>query len=106
MPLLHWSDMFARVLFPTDFSAYANAVFDCLPELKSAGLKQVILLSMIRENDVPLADTPVNEESLARVKWGVEENLHIAQHALEGQNVPTRTRVKYGNPARKIVRVA
>lgn len=98
--------MFARVLFPTDFSAYANAVLDCLPELQSAGLKQVILLSVIRESDVPLADTPVNEEAFARVKWSVEENLHIAQHALEGQGVSTRTHVEYGNPAREIVRVA
>ena len=106
MPLLPGSNMFTRVLFPTDFSAYANAVFDCLPELKSAGLKQVILLSVIRESDVPLADTPMNEESFVRVKWSAEENLHIAQHALEGQGVITRTRVEYGNPAREIVRVA
>jgi len=33
--------MFERVLFPTDFSAYANAVFDCLPELKTAGMREV-----------------------------------------------------------------
>jgi nucleotide-binding universal stress UspA family protein len=98
--------MFARVLFPTDFSAYANAVFDCLPGLKAAGLKQVILLSVIRTGDVPMADTPVNEESFARVKWSAEENLHIAQHALEGQGVSARTRVEYGDPAREIVRIA
>ncbi|MBI5033816.1 MAG: hypothetical protein HZB51_25130 [Chloroflexi bacterium] len=78
MPLLHWSNIFTRVLFPTDFSTYANAVFDCLPELKSAGLEQVILLSVIRESDVPLADTPVNEESFARIRWSVEEQLHMA----------------------------
>lgn len=33
--------MFARVLFPTDFSAYANAVFACLPELKAAGMREL-----------------------------------------------------------------
>jgi hypothetical protein len=41
--------MFARVLFPTDLSAYANAIFDCLPESKAVGFKQVIMLSVIGE---------------------------------------------------------
>jgi len=98
--------MFARVLFPTDFSAYANAVLDCLPDLKAAGLRQVVLLNVIRESDVPLADTPVNAETLARIKWGVEEGLRLAQHALEGQGISVRTRVEYGVPAREIARVA
>jgi hypothetical protein len=49
-----------------------------LPELKAVGLKQVILLSVIGEGDVPMADTPVNQESFARIKWSAEENLHIA----------------------------
>ncbi len=98
--------MFARALFPTDFSAYANAVLDCLPELRSAGLRQVVLLNVIRASDVPMGHTPVNEESLARVRWGAEENLHIAQMALEGKGLSVRTRVEYGMPAREIVRVA
>ena len=98
--------MFARVLFPTDFSAYANAVLECLPDLKPAGLRQVVLLNVIRESDVPLADTPVNAETLARIKWGVEEGLHLAQHALEGQGIATHARVEYGMPAREIARVA
>jgi len=33
--------MFRRALFPTDFSAYATAVTDCLPELKAAGVEGV-----------------------------------------------------------------
>ncbi len=46
--------MFARVLFPTDFSVYANAVFACLPELKAAGMREVVLLGVVHPNDVPL----------------------------------------------------
>ena len=48
--------MFSRVLFPTDFSSYANAVLDCLPELKLVGMDEVILLSVIRGQDVPLPE--------------------------------------------------
>ena len=49
--------MFERVLFPTDFSVYANAVTACLPSLQTAGVKEVILLHVIRANDVPLPET-------------------------------------------------
>jgi len=97
--------LFARVLFPTDFSAYANAVFDCLPELKSAGLREVILLYVIREWDAPWPET-VNRESLERVRWSAEEQLNIARMALEGQGLRVFTRIEYGDQAANIVRVA
>ncbi len=48
--------MFARILFPTDFSAYADSVLACLPDLKSAGLREVVLLS---ENVARLSRQPV-----------------------------------------------
>lgn len=98
--------MFERVLFPTDFSAYANAVFACLPDLKSAGMRHVHLLAVIATSQVPLGHTAWNEDSLARVKWSMEEHLHIASMALEGQGLSTSAEVVYGNPAREIVRVA
>lgn len=98
--------MFERVLFPTDFSAYANAVFACLPELKSAGVRHVHLLAVIGTSQVPLGHTAWNEDSLARVKWSMEEHLHIASMALQGQGFSTSTQVVYGHPAREIVRVA
>ena len=97
--------MFARVLFPTDFSAYANAVFACLPELKAAGMGVVVLLVTIRGSDVPLPET-VNQESLERVRWSAEEQLYIARMALEAQGVRVITRIEYGSPAAQIVRVA
>lgn len=97
--------MFARALFPTDFSAYANAVFACLPELKTAGLREVVVLNVIRESDVPLPET-VNRESLARIRWSVDEQLNVARMALEGQGLRVITCTEYGSPAAQIVRVA
>jgi len=97
--------MFARVLFPTDFSLYANAVFACLPDLKSAGLREVVLVGIIRESDVPLPES-VNRESLERVRESIAEQLYIARLALEGKGLRVSTRIEYGNPATQIVRVA
>ena len=68
----------------------------CLPELKAAGLRDVVLLHVIRSSDVPLPET-VNRESLERVRWGAEERLNLARMALEGQGLRVRTRIEYGS---------
>lgn len=90
--------MFRRILFPTDFSAYANTIFACLPQLQVMGLREIVLLSVIRPVDVPLPET-YNRESL-------EEKLNIARMALERDKLRVRTRVEYGSPVKTILRVA
>jgi len=97
--------MFGRALFPTDFSDYANSVLACLPDLKVAGLREVVLLHVIRSSDVPMPET-VNRESLERVRWGAEEHLNIARMALEGQGLRVRTWIEYGSAPAHIVQVA
>lgn len=97
--------MFGRILFPTDFSAYADSVLACLPELKSAGLREVVLLSVIRPSDVPLPET-VNRESLEYWHWSLGEKLNVAKMALEGKGLRVLTRIEYGSPVEQIVRVA
>jgi len=97
--------MFARILFPTDFSSYADSVLACLPDLISAGLREVILLSVIRNSDVPMPET-INHESLEYWHWSLDEKLNIAKMALEGKELQVQTRVEYGNPVEKIVTVA
>ena len=97
--------MFARILFPTDFSAYADSVLACLPELKSSGLREIILLSVIRPSDVPMPET-VNRESLEYWRWSLEEKLNIAKMALKGKGLRVLTRIEYGNPAEQIVHIA
>jgi hypothetical protein len=78
--------MFARVLFPTDFSAYADSVLSCLPDLKPAGLGEVILFSVIRPSDVPMPET-VNRESLEYWRWSLGEKMNVAKMALEGKRL-------------------
>ena len=97
--------MFSHVLFPTDFSAYADSVLACLPDLKSAGLREVILLSVIRSSDVPMPET-VNRESLEYWRWSLGEKLNVAKMALEGKGLRALTRIEYGSPAEQIVLVA
>jgi nucleotide-binding universal stress UspA family protein len=97
--------MFTRVLFPTDLSAYADAVLACLPDLKAIGLCEVVLLSVIRPSDVPLPET-FNRESMEYWKWSLLERLNVAKMALEGKGLRVFTRVEYGNPVAQILQVA
>ena len=97
--------MFGRVLFPTDFSSYADSVLACLPDLIPAGLREVILLSVIRNSDVPMPET-VNRESLEYWRWNLDEKLNIAKMALEGKGLRALTRIEHGNPAEQIASVA
>lgn len=97
--------MFERILFPTDFSVYANAVTACLPSLQTAGVKEVILLHVIRANDVPLPET-YNLESYKYIRWSVEEQLNLLRMVMEGHGLRVRIRIEYGSPVAEIVRVA
>lgn len=97
--------MFERILFPTDFSVFANTVFTCLPELRSAGVREVVLLHVIATTDVPLPET-LNRESMAWVKMRAEEELYIQRMALEGQGLRVHTRIEYGNVVNCIIDVA
>lgn len=97
--------MFAKALFPTDFSAYANTVFACLKDLKRVGLETVVLLHVIRESPIPMPE-PVKQEDLKRIEWSAKEQLNIAQMALEGQGFRVISLTRYGSPVEQILRAA
>lgn len=97
--------MFERILFPTDFSVYANAVTACLPSLQTAGVKEVVLLHVIRAGDVPLPET-YNLESYKYIRWSAEEQLNLLRMVMEGHGLPVRIRIEYGSPVTEIIRVA
>lgn len=97
--------MFERILFPTDFSVYANAVTACLPSLQTAGVKEIILLHVIRAKDMPLPET-YNLESYKLIHWSAEEQLNLLRMVMEGHGLRVRTRLEYGSPVNEIVRVA
>lgn len=97
--------MFRKVVFPTDFSTYANAVFNCLPALRVVGMEEVTLVHVIRTFDVLLPGT-INQESFRFIQWGAEEQIYILQMVLEGLGFRVTTRIEYGSPARRIAQIA
>lgn len=49
---------------------------------------------------------PTRRQDLERVEWSAQEELNIAQMALQGQGFRVITRVEYGSPVEQILRVA
>jgi len=44
--------MFKKILFPTDFSKHANEIFKNIPELRSIGVREIVLTKVIDLNEV------------------------------------------------------
>jgi len=97
--------MFQRALFPTDFSAYSTAVLKCLPEIKAAGLRDVVLLHVISPEQVPLGHG-VDSDLLEKLRWTSQQKLDLMRMALEGHGLSARCRLEEGNPAVEIARIA
>lgn len=95
--------MFTRVLFPNDFSAHADAVLACLPDLKSAGLREVVLLSVICASVVlPVQDERARQyrspEQLAAFDRHDTERLEALCRALRSYGLQARTLLRHGIP--------
>jgi nucleotide-binding universal stress UspA family protein len=97
--------MFARVLFPTDFSRQADKLACCLHQMKALGTDEIVLL-----NVMPLgpqigfaSDT---FEKMVSWKHDAEARLNQIQRDLEAKGIRARCRLEPGDPALEIVRVA
>jgi nucleotide-binding universal stress UspA family protein len=97
--------MFRKILFPTDFSLYANTVFDCLPSLKTVGVEEVVLTNIMRLGDAQFSST-YNQEALQFMRWGVEEQLNVQRMALEGHGYRVIPRIREGVPGIEIAEIS
>lgn len=94
-------DMFERVLFPTDFSAYSQKVLECIKELP--GLRDVVLLHVIDPGDF--------RENIWDSGGRIDEassKLHQQKSFLDGSSFEIKTRVAVAEESisRAIQRVA
>ena len=97
--------MFARILFPTDFSSYAERIARCLPELKDWGASQIVLLNVI-EVGHPVG---FDSDQLGRIiawKRDAQTRLQALQTVVEQTGIRVRARIELGVPYLDILRVA
>ena len=101
--------MFESVLIPTDFSPYADKTLECGLELKSLGMKDVVLLHVIDPEiteyvdalygvDVPTLLEDIREKARAKL----EERVKM----LRDQGINARYEIAIGDPATEIVKAS
>lgn len=97
--------MFRRILFPTDFSSYATATLGCVAELKKVGMREIVLLHVVHQ-DEGISGSTVDLDRVERLTREAGKTLETARIGLESQGFQVKTRVEVGVPGREIVRVA
>jgi nucleotide-binding universal stress UspA family protein len=97
--------MFARVLFPTDFSRFANQLVDCFGELKQAGTEEVAVLHVVEPWEA-VGWARVEGAVLAEQKQRAQEQLDAIRSRLEKFGLRVRPHVVMGFVHQEIVRVA
>ena len=87
-----------KVLITTDFSKYSAQLIHCIPELKSVGLKEVILVHVIdirSPGGAAIAFKKYDEQMLDQVKAEIEES-----------GLQVKPIVALGFPAAEVVHIA
>ncbi len=97
--------MFARVLFPTDFSPHAERLAKCLPELKHLGASEIVLLNVI-EAGPPIGFASAYLERIIAWKKDSDSRLRALRTATERSGIRVHIRVELGIPHEDILRVA
>jgi len=106
--------MFRKVLFPTDFSEFANKALEYVKKLKEAGTEEVVVLHVVEQSyfdayeeafawagkNVEEETEKLDEKLVEKAKKDMEEIVS----QLEGFRV--KEVVKIGNPWEEILKVA
>jgi len=98
--------MFKKILFPVDFSLHSNTLLNCIPNLKKAGMEEIILVHVIDPTEaVQWANV---EEAITARKEEAEEKMR----SIISATFPLHAGIKgsvmtaIGLPYREILRIA
>jgi nucleotide-binding universal stress UspA family protein len=97
--------MFARVLFPTDFSPHSERIAKCLPELKALGATEIVLLNVI-EIGHPIGFDSDNLERIIAWKKDAEARMDLLRTAIEKSSIHVHVKIELGVPHLDILRIA
>jgi nucleotide-binding universal stress UspA family protein len=100
--------MFARILYPTDFSDATNKALGYIKQLREGGAKEVILLHVIDERAVEAVHRYVTESSFEKLenmmKEETEQSFTKIEEELKKCGLEVRKRIRIGNPLREILK--
>lgn len=97
--------MFKKILYPTDFSQYSNAIADSFLPLRPAGIEQVIILHVIDQR--VFAQFPeISNDVLDSMRENAQKNLEALKNRLSQSGLKVGTRLEMGVPFHQIIDIA
>lgn len=100
--------MFAKLLFPTDFSETSKKALPYVKQLKGAGTKEVVVLHVIDQRDVDSLATASGASQHVEEQTESAERIELAaiEDELKREGFVVKTILRIGNPQREIVDLA
>lgn len=100
--------MFAKILYPTDFSEVSEKALGYIEQLKESGLKEVVLLHVMdtRGSDTvrPFIASEEFEVFKARMKTEKEKYIARVEETLKGMGLRVKTLIRSGGPVQEILK--
>ncbi len=106
--------MFKKILYPTDFSDASKKALDYVKQLREAGAKEVIVLHVIDDRQIPGfigpdEGAPVSgmqvEKMITLMEEDAEKETRATEAELRESGFDVRVRIEKGIPFRDILRV-
>jgi len=100
--------MFAKILYPTDFSDVSKKALNYLKQLKGAGAKEIVILHVIDERKIEAVAIYGTGDSFVFIEKMREEarkEVIAIKKELKKYGFKTKARMVTGIPLREILRV-
>lgn len=107
--------MFAKILYPTDFSDVSNKVIDYIAALKDAGIKKIIVLHVIDKRQFDCVEFGVAnvgelpaqfEDEFKKARTNkANEQLEIVAKKIQGMGIEVKISLIVGIPFSEILKV-
>ncbi|WP_297209989.1 MULTISPECIES: universal stress protein [Thermodesulfovibrio] len=98
--------MFSKILYPTKFDEFALQILKSLICLKSAGLKEVVLLYVIDEEAIYLAKESGLPVDIEQIKGSANEKMKEYLDYLKSNELSVKTKITSGKVVNEIVKEA
>ena len=106
--------MFEKILYPTDFSDASKEALDYVKQLKEAGAKEVVVLHVIDDREIPAFLGPDEgalisgmqlEKIITMMEESAKEEARATAAELKKSGFDVKVRIEKGIPFRDILRV-
>lgn len=98
--------MFSKILYPTKFDEFSLPILKSLVCLKSAGLKEIVLLYVIDEEAIYMAKESGLPVDIEQIKESANKKIQAYVDYLKSTDLEVKTKMVLGNVVNNIVEEA